>query len=255
MSTPLTDSINALTTYANEITGASDTTLSDAVHTLASGYGVGTLDVFKIGTNFADLFRDSVLPETVEIDFEGNTNVTSMATMFFRTSGIKHLIIKNLISTKTNLPMNAFLYISPDIIDVTFDNCSFAPSSLESFGRSCPKLINVFGEIDCTNSTNNRYWFSSAIENFRIKKNTINIGDTWSNFGTGNNNITNETLASIGNGLNPNVSGQTLYVDSKCIPRMNALMGDNDNGDFVLNENGAMSLADFIITVKGWSLP
>ena len=41
MSTPLTDSINALTTYANEVTGASDTNLSDAVHTLASGYGSG----------------------------------------------------------------------------------------------------------------------------------------------------------------------------------------------------------------------
>lgn len=44
MATPLTDSINALTTYANEVTGASDTTLSDAVHTLASGYGGGGID-------------------------------------------------------------------------------------------------------------------------------------------------------------------------------------------------------------------
>lgn len=42
MSTPLTDSINALTTYANEVTGTSDTNLSDAVHTLASGYGGGS---------------------------------------------------------------------------------------------------------------------------------------------------------------------------------------------------------------------
>lgn len=41
MATPLTDNINALTTYANEVTGASDTNLSDAVHTLASGYGQG----------------------------------------------------------------------------------------------------------------------------------------------------------------------------------------------------------------------
>lgn len=39
--TPLTDAINALTTYANTVTGASDTTLSDAVATLASGYGGG----------------------------------------------------------------------------------------------------------------------------------------------------------------------------------------------------------------------
>ena len=45
MSTPLTDSINALTTYANEVTGGSDTNLSDAVHTLASGYGGGASNI------------------------------------------------------------------------------------------------------------------------------------------------------------------------------------------------------------------
>ena len=41
MPTPLTDAINALTRYANETTGASDTTLSDAVATLVEGYGQG----------------------------------------------------------------------------------------------------------------------------------------------------------------------------------------------------------------------
>lgn len=43
MSTPLTDSINALTAYANETTGASDTTLSDAVGRLCEGYGGGDI--------------------------------------------------------------------------------------------------------------------------------------------------------------------------------------------------------------------
>jgi hypothetical protein len=38
---PLTDAITALTTYANGVTGASDTNLSDAVRTLADGYGGG----------------------------------------------------------------------------------------------------------------------------------------------------------------------------------------------------------------------
>lgn len=38
MATPLTNGINALTAYANEVTGASDTTLSDAVYSLAQGY-------------------------------------------------------------------------------------------------------------------------------------------------------------------------------------------------------------------------
>lgn len=39
--TPLTDAINALTTYSNETTGESDTTLSAAVATLVAGYGSG----------------------------------------------------------------------------------------------------------------------------------------------------------------------------------------------------------------------
>lgn len=42
MATPLTDAINALTTYANGITGKSDTNLPDAVRSLADGYGGGS---------------------------------------------------------------------------------------------------------------------------------------------------------------------------------------------------------------------
>ncbi len=41
MSTPLTDAITSLTTYANGITGKSDTNLPDAVRSLADGYGQG----------------------------------------------------------------------------------------------------------------------------------------------------------------------------------------------------------------------
>lgn len=39
--TPLTDNINALTAYSNQVTGASDTNLSDAVERLVDGYGTG----------------------------------------------------------------------------------------------------------------------------------------------------------------------------------------------------------------------
>ena len=38
---PLTDAIDALTSYANSVTGESDTNLPDAVRTLADGYGQG----------------------------------------------------------------------------------------------------------------------------------------------------------------------------------------------------------------------
>lgn len=51
MSQPLTDAINALTTYANSVTGQSDSDLSSAVATLASGYGGGGASADGIATN------------------------------------------------------------------------------------------------------------------------------------------------------------------------------------------------------------
>ena len=70
MATPLTDSINALTAYANEVTGGSDTTLSDAVHTLASGYGGGSgawkqkqvtvENAISLGGGFGDLISSNL---------------------------------------------------------------------------------------------------------------------------------------------------------------------------------------------------
>lgn len=49
MSTPLTDRITALTALVNTVTGASDTTLTDAVGTLIDRYGVGIDVTFTDG--------------------------------------------------------------------------------------------------------------------------------------------------------------------------------------------------------------
>ena len=48
MATPLTDGINALTQYANEVTGKQDTTLSDAVGSLVEGYSGGDVKPWKV---------------------------------------------------------------------------------------------------------------------------------------------------------------------------------------------------------------
>lgn len=59
MAKPLTDSINALTRYANSVTGQSDTTLSEAVATLADGYGGGD---FETGTIIGDNAISKTIP-------------------------------------------------------------------------------------------------------------------------------------------------------------------------------------------------
>lgn len=67
MATPLTDAINALTTYANSVTGESDTTLSDAVYTLAGGYGQGGGVSITDGMVITEWDAAGTRPKAVEI--------------------------------------------------------------------------------------------------------------------------------------------------------------------------------------------
>lgn len=73
--TPLTDAINALTQYANETTGQSDTTLSDAVGTLVAGYGGG-----GGGITPEDVLRD--LQPSGDIEFTISPAIDLPSTVF-----------------------------------------------------------------------------------------------------------------------------------------------------------------------------
>ena len=81
--TPLTDAINALTQYANETTGASDTNLSDAVGTLVAGYGGGG------GYSLEDVIKHNYSGEIV---YTGTDNIK---THTFSDSAITKLWLPN----------------------------------------------------------------------------------------------------------------------------------------------------------------
>lgn len=83
--TPLTDAINALTTYANEITGQSDTTLSDAVESLVDGYGGGS------GDSLVELCNGTL----TRLD---DDSITTISTQLLRgDTHIQTVFLKNLI--------------------------------------------------------------------------------------------------------------------------------------------------------------
>lgn len=93
MATPLTDAIEALTRYANEITGQTDADLSAAVATLTAGYGAGgwTIDDY-INHNLTGAVESSLTTIT-GINFQSQKitsvsfpNVTSLKTVN-KTSG------------------------------------------------------------------------------------------------------------------------------------------------------------------------
>lgn len=254
MSTPLTDSINALTQYANEITGKQDTTLSDAVGSLVEGYGQGGFNPFAYAYRCEEMFRDTTLPiEDFVLDFTGNTYIYILSSMFFRTQGVKHVTVKNLVSTATNFQLKAFIYSTSDLETLIFENCDFKTLTFESLGRNCAKLKRIEGELDCTNCTNAKYMFvtSPNLESFRFKQNTISTD--MPDFGTDGARYTDESYISLANALNPS-SPHTLTTKRSFKTDVANITGINDNGTFIADPNGTLTLADFITTVKGWTL-
>lgn len=82
MATPLTDGITALTTYANEVTGASDTNLSDAVYSLAEGYGQGGASNVVTGT-----FKSATVGASVDVDVDYSGTGYPIAMLIFVAEG------------------------------------------------------------------------------------------------------------------------------------------------------------------------
>jgi len=97
----LTDSIEALTTYANGVTGESDTNLSDAVHSLGSGYGGGSSAAVKYS-------RYELTGDTTFQDFlsaiQYRPQNTQNCMLFFRASG-------TVAPTSGSYTVNNFIFI------------------------------------------------------------------------------------------------------------------------------------------------
>jgi hypothetical protein len=83
MATPLTDAINALITYSNSVTGESDTNLSDAVYSLAEGYGQGG----GVSNVVTGTFKSTATAESVDVDVDYSGTGYPIAMLIFVVEG------------------------------------------------------------------------------------------------------------------------------------------------------------------------
>jgi len=129
--TPLTDAINALTTYANETTGASDTNLSDAVGTLVGGYGQGG-DGITI-----DNMIEKELPESaVNVSYSGTA--TTLSSVF---SGFN---IESFESDSITQISSSVFYNCTSLKSVNLPNCVTNNQSVSDVFRGCTNLEHVY---------------------------------------------------------------------------------------------------------------
>ena len=276
MATPLTDSINALTTYANEVTGASDTTLSDAVHTLASGYGGGSDEGdWRNATKWMDVISipqsAGLLPETIIID---GSNLSSkewfgLPRAWATDLGYRHIIVKN--SDKNPITLrNVFQNYYPPrsgACTCTFEDgvkLADVANAMEYVGYNSNKPYPYFyGQIDLSNLTDGKnFRFTVVADHIEFKPNSCSLLTAF-DLNNSSMNATfaeadDETIISIGNALKDGISG-TLTLPSSGLSRLNSINGYADDTSydynyFVADPNGTMTLADFITTVKGWTL-
>lgn len=176
---PLTDGINALIRYANETTGASDTTLSDAVESLVAGYGGGG-------------GRDDLLNMVVGGNITGDCNfdVTTMVSRpFCYATGTYTLTFPSLTSivsyaferthaSKVSMPV--ITYIPANAFDHAYITTFFGPHAYiakESF-RNCTSMTTlVIGGF--VNNTYQQACGCSALKVVDISSSTYKMDNTF----------------------------------------------------------------------------
>lgn len=254
--TPLTDSIEALTTYANQVTGASDTNLSDAVYTLTQGYGGGGSDLINYATRLGNLFSGaSNLPSKIELApiklASGDINADVAANV----SGLVELSIH--FSQNTAFSLYRLIFSVSPLKKLTLTgNLNLCTSYMNAFQQatSLEELDAVLDFSACTN--NNTCIINSAstpnrlLTEMRFAENTCSKSLGISGFAA----LSDASIVSAANCLVAGVSGQSLTLNATPKARCSTLIGVNNNGAFEIDATGTLTLADFITTVKGWTL-
>lgn len=204
-------------------------------------------------THLSNLFRNATLPETAEVDLDGFLSLFDFANMFTATSGAKTIRIKNYVSRASNVILAGMFYYNNVVERIEFVNCEFAPQNFSEFCRTAGKLEEIVGELDFSNTTNVNHIFNGAskLREVRFKANTLKISMAYINASP---LLSDASLISIANGLSGSVTGQSITLHATPKARCSAIMGVNSNGTFVTSDSGTLSLADFITTVKGWTL-
>ena len=260
MATPLTDSINALTQYANETTGKQDVTLSDAVGSLVEGYGGGSDDGHIVSnalsaqgmfyTNDETINHKPQLPKKMEFDLPYCSNISNLFQQYLHypqyNLGVEEVTLKLYYPCSC---IQAF-YRNKSIKTINLPNGLTIRGDSNMFSDAVIEVIN--GTISYTsNASITTGAFSDAynLREIRFAEDNIHNSQTY-----GSSVLSDESLVSIANGLDGTVTGKTLKLHATAKNNCSAITGTNDNGTFIADPNGTLTLADFITTVKGWTL-
>ena len=164
----------------------------------------------------------------VEIHF-GQTTPFSLRSMFNQAYGVRSIkLTGNLQYCTSYCYMLDYAYYFKNI-DMVFDftSCTGSQSGLISTGGNNPYVTSL-----------------------RFVPNTASVPINIKGFKM----LDDASLISVANCLVANVSDKSLTLNDTPKANCATIMGTNDNGTFVADAQGSLSLSDFITNIKGWTL-
>lgn len=202
--------------------------------------------------NNQNLFNGVTLPETVEIHFLYLTNLNSA----FRTAtGVKNLIL----SSKNGIGnFTTFSYATASIEMIDFTNLKIASSVNYNGAFWNMTNLKTFVGLNLSGATNviNIFAGTGKLENLSVVPNSCSISISYNSC----SKLTDNSVISIANSL---ISGNyTLTLHATPKAKLSTIMGTvsqvtDDTGTydfFTADENGTVTLLDFITNTKGWTV-
>ena len=202
-------------------------------------------------------FREVTFENTsMTFDFDGMTLASGQSALgTFEYTNLKNITIKNL-HCVAGTEFEAFLRggtgtNAGQLETITFINCDMNGLNYNHFARDNANLTAVYGELDLSNARYITYMFlnDTSLTHIELKKNSVKL-----NLGLNSSPFDDETLVNISNALDGTVTGCTLSLLAAKKTRCGTLMGTVNDGEFIIDENGATSLQSFITNIKGWTL-
>lgn len=217
--------------------------------------GDDNLSIFKQVAALKNAFSYVTIND-FDLDFSGFNNLYDMSQMFVASNiNSKTVKIRNLVSQSTAFNVGGMFYYTGNGINrIEFINCNFAPAIWSEFVRTC-SVEEIIGNLDFSNASNvgSMFWGAKKLKEIRFRQNTVTIDMSQSGLNSCEI-LSDASLVSIANGLSPNATSAVIPFHATPKSRCSEIMGIDDNGTFIVDLTGALSLADFITNVKGWTI-
>lgn len=202
--------------------------------------------------NHQSYFNGVPLPETVEIHF---LYLTSLNSAFREVTGVKNLILS---SEKRIGDFTTFSYSSASIEMMDFTNLKTASSVNYNGAFWNMTNLKTFIGLNLSGATNvlNIFTSTTKLENLSVVPNSCSISISYNAC----SKLTDNSVISIANSL---ISGNyTLTLHATPKAKLSTIMGTvsqvtDDTGTydfFTADENGSVTLMDFITNTKGWTV-